>query len=89
MLNKKPERAENEEVKAAAKKEVKPDENILNILRRIILRLRPYMSPSSSPALAFKALQIFENLSPFLNDKPMTLESDAKGMFATEDQANV
>ena len=34
----------------------KPDHNILNILRRIILRLRPYMSPNSSPALAFKAL---------------------------------
>ena len=67
----------------------KSEKNIVNILRRIILRLRPYMSLSSSPQIAFKTLEIYQNLIKFLNQKEMTIESDAKGMFQSEDQSNV
>jgi len=35
------------------------DKNIVNIMRRIILRLRPYMTANSSAEMAYKSLQIY------------------------------
>lgn len=58
-------------------------------MRRIILRLRPYMNASTSPELAYKSIQIYENLITFLVDKSMTVESKAHGNFSSEDGSNV
>jgi len=67
-------------------KKNEPDSNIVNVMRRVILRIRPYMSGNdTTPGVTYCSLDIYEHMISFLNEKPMTLESDAKGMFAAED----
>ena len=67
------------------------DSNIVNVMRRILLRLRPYMSggAETQPEIAYKSLQILDNLAHFLADKSMTVENKAVGTFSAEDGPNV
>ena len=59
-----------------------------NNLRRLILRIQPYISPTnSSPTLAYKALQIFQNCVVYLAGRPMVTEQEA-ATFSSEDSAN-
>ena len=58
-------------------------------MRRIILRLRPYLTAETQPEIAYKSLQVFENLTTFLANKSMTVETKAHGNFSAEDANNV
>lgn len=46
------------------------------------------MNSSSSPEMAYKSLQIYQNLIGFFNNREMIVETDAKGMFSAEDSTN-
>ena len=58
------------------------------MLRRLILRVQPYMTPTTQPSLSYKSLQIFENLVPYLARREMIPEQGAQ-TFSPEEGANV
>lgn len=63
--------------------------SLTNVLRRLILRIQPYMSPTNSSAsLAYKSLQTFQNCVPYLAGREMITELEAD-TFSTEDSSNV
>ena len=38
--------------------------------------------------MAFKSLEIYQNLIRFFNNREMTVETESKGMFSAEDSIN-
>jgi hypothetical protein len=64
------------------------NKSLTNVLRRLIVRVQPYMTATTAPSLSFKALQIFENLVPFLANREMVPEQAAE-TFSPEEGANV
>lgn len=80
--------AKDDKKKTLKDKIVKPELNVLNTLRRIILRIRPYMSTSTNLQVCCKSLQIYQNLISYLNDRELSVENEAKGMFSAEDANN-
>jgi len=53
------------------------NKTLTNVLRRLILRVQPYMTPSTLPALSIKSMTIFENVVPYLAKREMVPEQSA------------
>ena len=45
-----------------------------NVVRRLLMRVQPYMAPSSQIAVAYKALQILQNVAAYMARRPMVAE---------------
>ncbi|CDW82380.1 UNKNOWN [Stylonychia lemnae] len=70
-------------------KMVTKNRNLANIIRRLILRLQPYINPSTQPiVICVKTLTILKNCSVFLKDEEMFRETK-HDPFSVEDSENV
>jgi len=52
------------------------------------MRIQPYLAPSSSPGVGFKALQILENTVSFMSGRPLVPEHKPE-TFSPEEGNNV
>eukprot|EP00347_Sterkiella_histriomuscorum_P023218 403335497 len=61
-----------------------------NILRKLILRLQPYISPNTKPIyICIKSCEIFKNLCSYLKEEEIFRETNVNDPFTVEDPENV